>query len=163
MNRFRFKYTDKLMYYIAEHFRTPHTYKNESNKGTWTIELTNKDDKKWRFSGPLGVSLVVYSFNLSNLARRTLVLPNLLMFDGICSDLVYHSSTKKYNVYSDRKYATSTDKKIGVPILYVEEKGTNDYYICDSDFTEMYFYYLDRKRISESDIEELIFSYAKYY
>ena len=161
MKRYRFKYTDKLMYYIAEYFRKPYSFDNNSQHGCWNIQLTNENDEKWAFSGPLGEQLFVYDFELSNLTRKTLVLPFLLMFDGKGNDVVLLSSTKNYNIYVDREF-TSSDNDIGLPYYYVEVKSTNNYYICDLDFTRAYHRYTYDHLMTEQELERIIQNYTEF-
>ncbi|GEM_PF-5168916 len=162
MRRFKFKYTDKLMYYISHHFTEPHDYNASNSICTWKIQLTNTDNENWCFSGPLGEAIFSYKIELSGLARRTLLMPQLLMFDGNGCDLVLDSTTKNFNIYLDRVFTVDSDLEIGVPILCVEEKSTNNFYFCNSYTTFAYWDYLEHRSVTEPELERMIASQSPY-
>ena len=162
MRRFKFKYTDKLMYYISHHFTEPHDYNASNSICTWKIQLTNTDNENWCFSGPLGEAIFSYKIELSGLARRTLLMPQLLMFDGNGCDLVLDSTTKNFNIYFDRVFTVDSDLEIGVPILCVGEKSTNNFYFCNSDTTFAYWDYLEHRSVTEPELERMIASQSPY-
>jgi hypothetical protein len=49
--------------------------------GTWTVELTNTNDKVFEYSGSLCMDLVVEDNGLSDLLRKYLEMPDLIGFD----------------------------------------------------------------------------------
>ena len=162
MRRFKFKYTDKLMYYISHHFTEPHDYNDSDSIGVWKIQLTNTENETWYFSGPLGEAIFSYKIELSGLARRTLLMPQLLMFDGNGCDLVLDSTTKNFNIYFDRVFTVDSDLEIGVHILCVEEKSTNNFFFCNSNTTFAYWDYLEHRSVTEPELERMIASQSPY-
>ena len=89
-------------------------------------------------------------------------MPQLLMFDGNGCDIVLDSTTKNFNIYLDRVFTVDSDLEIGVPILCVEEKSTNNFYFCNSDTTFAYWDYLEHRNVTESELEKMIASQCTY-
>ena len=82
MRRFSCKPTEKLMDYLAFHFKEPYVPELVCDGGMWVIELTNMDGKKFSYVGSLESEIVICGLNISKIARRVLELDELWMFDG---------------------------------------------------------------------------------
>lgn len=72
----------ELLNKIAEPFRTFDTTAYIADGGNWDLIITNTEDKKFKFSGPLFKDAFPAATSVSNLIRETLLMEDLFCFDG---------------------------------------------------------------------------------
>ena len=72
----------ELLNKVAAYFSEEYTDAFATDIGDWVIELTNADDKTYKFRGSLCADFEVDGVDLSDLIRNTLGLPDLYAFDG---------------------------------------------------------------------------------
>lgn len=82
MRRYRGKFTEKLMDYLAFHFSKPYTPVFVCDGGMWGMEMTNSEGKKYSYIGSLVGSIMIGELDISQIARRVLEMDELWMFDG---------------------------------------------------------------------------------
>lgn len=72
----------ELLNKVAAYFSNEYDELFATDIGNWVMELTNTDNKTYRFRGSLCANFEVDGIDLSDLIRDTLGLPDLYLFDG---------------------------------------------------------------------------------
>lgn len=91
----------ELLNKVAAYFSNEYDELFATDIGNWVMELTNTDNKTYKFRGSLFTDFEIDGIDLSDLIRDTLGLPDLYVFDGNSKPdkinrivLDYHRSTK---------------------------------------------------------------------